>query len=166
MIQFTRATPPALPQLLALMQKYYAHDHLPFDRDRAEGAVNLLLADPRLGEVWLLDLPEQAGPIGYLVLAHGFSLECAGTEAFVDELFILAEHRGQGFGTRALQHAVERCQTNGVKLLRLEVTAHSQDAAKLYKKFGFEDWNRTLLAYPLPRCATNAATIVARPRQK
>lgn len=149
MLELRRADGGTRGQVLALMPQYYAHDHLVFDPEKAENALRILLEDSRLGEVWLLYWSEREDPIGYLIIAHGFSLECAGVEAFVDELFVLPEFRGKGFGGRAIRHAIERCKENDVKLLRLEVTSHNPDAARLYKKLGFEDWGRTLLSYPI-----------------
>ena len=139
------ATPADIDVLLALMQEYYAHDHLAFRREQASDALGALLASPALGEVWLIEIAGQA--IGYLALTFGFSLECGGRDAFIDELFLRASHRGQGAGTRAIRHALSRCAELGIRAVRLEVMRHNPDALRLYTRLGFEEHDRYLLTH-------------------
>ncbi len=80
MIQFKRADAGAIPEILALMPRYYEHDHLPFDREKAEKSVRMLVNDPRLGEVWLLQSPERQGPLGYLVITHDLAWNARGSK--------------------------------------------------------------------------------------
>ncbi|HWN71964.1 MAG TPA: GNAT family N-acetyltransferase [Haliangium sp.] len=139
------ATPAELDVVLALMQEYYAHDQLAFRREQASDALGALLASPALGEVWLIEIAGQV--IGYLALAFGFSLECGGRDAFIDELFLRASHRGQGAGTRAVRHALSRCAELGIRAVRLEVMRHNPDALRLYTRLGFEEHDRYLLTH-------------------
>ena len=84
-------------------------------------------------------------------MTYGFSFECTGREAFIDELLVIAEQRGKGIGGKAIQHAVGHAKKIGIKMIRLEVTKTNPEAMNLYLRSGFEDWSRTLLAMPIDR---------------
>jgi GrpB-like predicted nucleotidyltransferase (UPF0157 family)/GNAT superfamily N-acetyltransferase len=139
------ATPADIEIVLALMQEYYAHEQLAFHREQASDALLALLASPALGEVWLVELAGQA--IGYVALTFGFSLECGGRDAFIDELFLRASHRGQGTGTHVIRHALSRCTELGIRAVRLEVMRHNPEALRLYTRLGFEEHDRYLLTH-------------------
>src|SRR5690242_1648322 len=89
-------------QLLGWIPQLYGSD-IVFDEPVARAALMRLLDDPSLGRVWLLlsDDPEQASA-GYMVVCFGYSLEFGGRDAFIDELFVVAEHRGRGIGRWAV----------------------------------------------------------------
>src|ERR1700739_3061571 len=86
--------------LLEFMREYYEFDHLPFDRQVARAALAGFLDDEWLGRVWFIYYGGEA--IGYLVLTLGYSLEYGGRNAFIDEVYIRASHRGRGIGQSAL----------------------------------------------------------------
>lgn len=82
---------------------------------------------------------------GYAVLTFGYSLEFHGRDAFVDELYLRNEYRGQGIGKRALEFLTEVCVAEGVSALHLEVERSNTQAQAVYRKFGFEDHDRYLM---------------------
>jgi ribosomal protein S18 acetylase RimI-like enzyme len=133
-----------VPAILPLMQAYYLHDRLPFDAPHIRGGLETLLQNPALGRVWIFESAGRA--VGYLALTFGFTLEAAGREAYVDEFFVDEAFRGSGIGERVLKQVIAECPALEVKLLRLEVTRHNDRAMNLYKRLGFEDWGRFLLA--------------------
>lgn len=139
------AMPADIDLVLGLMQEYYAHDRLPFRREHARGALGALLANPALGEIWLVEVAGQA--VGYVALTFGFSLECGGRDAYIDELFLRASHRGQGIGTRVIQRALARCAELGIRAVRLEVMRHNPEALRLYTRLGFEEHDRHSLTH-------------------
>ena len=59
--------------------------------------------------------------IGYVVLAFGYSLAFQGRDAFIDELYIIDEHRGQGLGTQAMHQIEAEAKGLDVRVLHLEV---------------------------------------------
>jgi ribosomal protein S18 acetylase RimI-like enzyme len=105
--------------LIELMRELYAHDRSSFEEQRARSALQLILANDSYGRVYLMCI--NAAIIGYLVVTFGFSLEYGGRDAFVDELYIQKEYRGQGIGKKALQFAEEICREQGIQALHLEV---------------------------------------------
>jgi ribosomal protein S18 acetylase RimI-like enzyme len=142
-IEFAHAREADLADLLAMMRAFYAIDAYPFDEEIARSAASRLIADPALGGIWLIHVAGQLA--GYLVLTLGYSLEFHGRDAFVDELFVVSEHRHRGIGTRALRFVEEQCRALGVQALHLEVERHNTAAQQLYRRMGFRDHDRYLL---------------------
>ena len=129
--------------LVEFMRDYYAHDRIVFDEPVARRALDDLVADPSLGRVWLIADGDEA--IGYIVVTLGYSLEYQGRDAFVDEVFIRASHRGLGIGRAAMQFVEAACRELGVQALHLEVERANTAAQALYRKAGFEDHDRYLM---------------------
>ena len=102
-----------------------------------------LLDHPERGRVWLLIVDEK--PVGYIVLTLGFSFEFFGTDAFVDELYVLPDYRRRGFGLRAVQYLEAEANKLGVNAVHLEVDEGNDSAFELYRRMGFEDHNRFLM---------------------
>ncbi len=131
--------------LLKLMPLYYEYDGHSFDLNKATTAVENLVSNNNLGQAWLITTEKEKEPIGYIVITFGFSLECGGRESFIDELFLLEQFRGKGFGSLAIKHAISKCRKEDIRAVRLEVTRDNLNALNLYKKLGFKDLERFLL---------------------
>jgi putative acetyltransferase len=65
------------------------------------------------------------------------------------KLYILKEHRGQGFGQMLLDRAIDFASLNGYGKMELEVSEKHKGAIRLYKKFGFAN---TGIRSCCPRC--------------
>jgi GNAT superfamily N-acetyltransferase len=129
------ATPADLPSLVQLMRGYYRDDGLPFDVERAAAVMSRLLAQPEWGFVIVLD---SAGSlIGYVAVCVGFSLELGGNDAFIDEVFVVPEHRRCGYGRQLLEAAASQATLIGVRALHLEVDRGNAAARELYASLGF-----------------------------
>jgi diamine N-acetyltransferase len=129
--------------LVQLMRDYCAFDHLPFDAQTRRRTVEKFIRDHSWGRLWLI-LTDGA-PVGYLILTLGFSFEYGGYDAFIDEVYIREQHRGQGIGRLALQIAEDACRELGVQALHLEVERVNTTAHALYRKVGFVEHDRHLL---------------------
>jgi diamine N-acetyltransferase len=129
--------------LLQFMREYYEFDHLPFDEQVARTALAKFVDDASLGRVWLICDDGEA--VGYLVLTLGYSLEYGGRDAFIDEVYIRASHRGRGIGRSALAFAEDVGCSLGVRALHLEVERANTNAHGLYRKAGFVGHDRYLL---------------------
>ena len=147
MLRFKEATFLDIDVLIQLMPIYYQHDHLEFNSEKAHESLEVFVSNPDLGQIWLIQ--DHSLTVGYMIMTYGFSFECAGREAYIDELLVLAEQRGKGIGTAAIQYAASHAKKIGIKLIRLEVTKTNPEAMKLYLRSGFQDWDRTLLAMPI-----------------
>ena len=65
------------------------------------------------------------------------------------KLYILKEHRGQGFGRMLLDRAIDFASLNGYGKMELEVSEKHKGAIRLYKKLGFAN---TGIRSCCPRC--------------
>lgn len=140
---FRRATPADVDAILEMMRGYYAQDGYPYVDSDARAAAFALILEPHLGRLWVTCDGERV--VGYVAATLGFSFEYRGREAFVDELFIAQSHRGRGLGREALEVAEAYCREMGVNAMHLEVERHRQQALELYRRRGFEDYDRYLL---------------------
>ncbi|HKW49749.1 MAG TPA: hypothetical protein VJN70_19990, partial [Gemmatimonadaceae bacterium] len=75
-LEIRRAETADVPTLVALMQSFYAEASFALPTGSATRAFQALLADPRLGSVWLAE--DESGAIGHLVLTLCFSMEYGG----------------------------------------------------------------------------------------
>jgi ribosomal protein S18 acetylase RimI-like enzyme len=145
--EFRRASRTDLETLLSFARAFYAHERIAFDEAKARTAFNLLLADPRLGRVWLI-LADGA-PVGYSVLTFGFSIEYGGRDAILDEVYIQESYRRGGAGSQALRLAEDTCRELGIHALHLEVERSNTAAQKLYRAHGFVDHDRYFMTRDL-----------------
>lgn len=140
---FVPATAIDLESLLTLMREFYAIEHLPFDEAVAARGLAQAFADPSAGAVFLIQADAEV--VGYMVLGFNFSLEFHGRYAWIDELYVRGAYRGQGLGTAALAFVERLCRERGFAAVRLEVARRNRGAAALYRRLGYEDYDRDLL---------------------
>lgn len=129
--------------ILKFIQELYEHEDIRFDESMARTALEQLIQDDSLGYAWLIYGGDEV--IGYVVLTLGYSLEFAGRDALIDELYILEEYRGVGVGTKVLEFLTEFCNSLGIKAIHLVVERKNNTAHSLYRKMGFEDCNRDIM---------------------
>jgi ribosomal protein S18 acetylase RimI-like enzyme len=146
-MNFKLATATDTNTILTLIPMYYAFDHLKFDEAKARSTLHEFFSSPEFGRLWLFVDESTKQAIGYIIITFGYSFECGGKEAFVDELFVLEQFRGQGLGKKAIKHAQVECKKLGLQAMRLEVTKTNLDVINLYQKMGFNDLGRSLLTY-------------------
>ena len=138
------------PAVLDLMRAFYAEEGLAFD-GRAQGrALDMLLAEPELGRVFLLRGPAPRDPPqGHLVLTRGHSLEFGGGFWLLDELYLAPALRGRGEGRRALALAEKEARARGMHALRLEVARKNFRALQAYLRYGYVAEDRDLMTLRL-----------------
>jgi len=90
-------------------------------------------------------LTENNEKIGFFVLSLGYSPEHGGTDGFIDDIYILPQHRNRGLGRQALNLAITESRHHGIRVLLLEVEANNNRAYHLYTSIGFTDTKRRLL---------------------
>jgi ribosomal protein S18 acetylase RimI-like enzyme len=125
------ATGADLERILPLMRGYYRDDGLEFNETRARGVMARLLGDARLGFVLIAEVEAQT--VGYIVLCQSFSLEFGGLDGFLDELFVIREHRGRGIARRLIAAFEREAQLRGLVAVHLEVDRGNETAQRLYE---------------------------------
>ena len=73
--------------------------------------------------------------LGYAMAAKSFSTEFGKPCIWIEDLYVLESHRGQGIGTRFFGFIQEMYPNH---LFRLEVEEENERAIAVYKKSGFE----------------------------
>ncbi|HXV41501.1 MAG TPA: GNAT family N-acetyltransferase, partial [Anaerolineae bacterium] len=133
-IAFKVAKTSDLAILLTFAQEFNREDHHPYNQDIVRAELIKLLNDDTVGQVWLIQANNE--PVGYLVLTLGYRL-AYGRYAFIDEIYVRPNYRGQGIGRRALAWAEKACHELGAKALHLEVERENTRARALYSAVGF-----------------------------
>lgn len=130
------------------MAEFYAESSFPLPEANARAAFTTLLADPRLGGVWI-GWTEDGEPTGHVVLTVCFSMEYGGLRGFIDDLFVRPTARGQGVAAELLAAVLADCDARGVRALHVEVAADNAIARRVYERAGLTDSGHMLLTRPL-----------------
>jgi ribosomal protein S18 acetylase RimI-like enzyme len=128
------ATLADLPMLVALSGALNAHESIEITPGELDRGLRELLADPRLGTVFVIE--DASAAVGYALCALSFDLEFRGLEAWMTELYIVEAARGRGIGTAALRELEATLRTRGIKALHLQVRPDNP-AVALYERLGF-----------------------------
>ena len=129
--------------LTELMREFYTIEHLKFDERVVRHALQQILNDASLGQVYLIGTTDEV--IGYIVVTFGFSLEFHGRDALIDEFYLRESYRGRGIGKATLQFIHEVCRREGIKALSLEVNKENKRAQTFYQQAGYLDRGNYLL---------------------
>ena len=142
-----RASPKDVEQLVGMMDEFYAEGGYALNHERAAKAFATLLADERLGCVWFIQANGQ--DVGYVVLTLCYSMEYGGPSAFVDDLFVRLPFRRAGLGTAALTEVRAFCAKRGIRAIHVETGRDNIAAQAVYRRVGFVQTDRQLLALRL-----------------
>lgn len=145
---FRLATQTDLDSLLLLMRQMQTDDPWSelFDESSVRHNLLELLRNSSYGFVYLAC--DEKSIIGYLIICFDYSLEYRGKGAWVDELFVQHNFRGQGIGTLLLDLAESASREHRAQFLHLEVS-HGNKALELYRRRGFVDHQRYLMSKSL-----------------
>ena len=81
-------------------------------------------------------LEDETGAVGFAYLSPYYACEVGGVNMMLEEIFIIPEAQGKGYGTEFFRWMEETYPE--VRRFRLEVTESNQAAARLYKKLGYD----------------------------
>ncbi|WP_236564843.1 GNAT family N-acetyltransferase [Flavobacterium sp. MK4S-17] len=128
---------------VSMMHDFYAIDNYPMDRATAKNLFIEFVENDSLGKSWLIYF--EGEPVGYVILTFIFSFEYKGRIAFLDELFIIPQARGNGLGKKVLDFIHRQAKIHSVRVIYLEVEGHNEIAQKLYASKNFTVHNRKLM---------------------
>jgi ribosomal protein S18 acetylase RimI-like enzyme len=132
------------PLLLEMMAEFSVGEGIAPDPRRLRTALGRLVREHNLGRVWLIIEHRQV--VGYAVLTFGYDLEFTGRDAFLTELFVRKELRGQGIGRRALAVVEQQAVALHARAVHLMVRAENVRAFTLYASAGYEAPRRVMLS--------------------
>jgi GNAT superfamily N-acetyltransferase len=143
-----RANRDDIALLVGMMAEFYAESAYELDRERAAHAFAAVLADERLGYVWIIQGEDQ--DVGHVVLTLKFAMEYGGLVACLDDLYVRPGWRNRGLGAAALVEVRKFCETAGIRAITVEVGHNNGPAQKIYRRVGFGELaGRQLLALAL-----------------
>ncbi len=130
------AKPDDLPRLQSLVAAFHISEGIEQSDEERRGALLPLLEGSPHGAAYLVG--PRRGPVGYIVVSFGYSVEMGGIDGFIDEFYIRENVRGRGMGGEVLRALMPALADYGVKALHLEVASDNDKAKRLYSRLGFE----------------------------
>ena len=130
------AAPNDIPALLALVRRYWEFEGIAgFAALRVELVLQRLLAEPRLGAVWVAE--SDARLVGYLIAVLVLSVEHQGLMGEIDEFFVLPEARSHGAGRQLLAAAETALAARGCVRLQLQLGVANLAGRAFYQHRGY-----------------------------
>jgi ribosomal protein S18 acetylase RimI-like enzyme len=129
-------------RLIQLVRAFHGESEHAVGPEQAE-AIRQLCADSTLGRAWMLTVEDR--DIGYSLVYFRHSIDHGGRIAVLDDLWIIADRRGEGLGARLLKTVCEASRTMGMRAVLLEVDSANEVAVGLYSRFGFSQTGTALL---------------------
>jgi GNAT superfamily N-acetyltransferase len=136
-MQVRAAAPGDVPQLLALVRRYWEFEGIAnFEAARVEAVLRQLLARDAPGCVWVAEQNETL--CAYLIVVLVLSVEHAGLMGEIDEFFVLPEARARGVGGRLLGAAEQALVQRGAVRLQLQLGTCNEPARAFYQRRGYQ----------------------------
>lgn len=121
--------------ILRFMKAYYKIERKEFHEEKSRSAITYLLMNEDIGSLWIIKHNSVA--IGYYCLAYNYSLDIAGRDCFLDEIYIDTAYRGKGIGTEIMNHIITYLKKMKFKGMHLLVYNYNKPAYEFYCKNGF-----------------------------
>jgi GNAT superfamily N-acetyltransferase len=93
-----------------------------------------LFGNRQYAEVLLAE--EDGGPVGFALFFHNFSTFLGRPGIYLEDLFVLPEHRGRGIGRRLLTHLAQIAVERDCGRLEWSVLDWNRDAIGFYERIG------------------------------
>lgn len=130
------ATIDDLPELADLLFDLFSEeaDFTP-DRDKQLRGLRLILEQPSRGRIFVLRGPQRI--IGMINLLITISTAEGGFVLLLEDLVVHQDHRGQGYGSRLLDHAVEFAKSKNFMRITLLTDLPNEPVKRFYLRHGF-----------------------------
>ncbi len=126
-----------LPQLVELLGVLFQQeaDFVP-DAVKQRRALEAILGDPRIGRIYVAR--EDGRVVGMVSTLYTISTAEGGKAAWLEDMVVLPERRGQGVGAALLAHAVVGAREEGCLRLTLLSDEDNDMAHAVYAAEGFQ----------------------------
>lgn len=130
------ATLDDLPQLADLLHDLFSMeaDFIP-DRERQVRGLKLILEQPSRGRIFVLRNDHQI--IGMINLLITISTAEGGFVLLLEDVVIHRDHRGQGYGSRLLDYAIDFAKKKNFLRITLLTDRDNEEAKRFYIDRGF-----------------------------
>lgn len=136
------ATPEDLPQIVAFVRALAAYERLAHEAVATEADfAAALFSDRPDAEVVLAEQDGQ--PVGFALFFHTFSTFVGRRGVWLEDLFVLPEHRGRGVGGALLAHLARIAVDRGCRRFEWSVLDWNTPAIEVYRALGavgMGDW--------------------------
>ncbi|MDD5200885.1 MAG: GNAT family N-acetyltransferase [Terrimicrobiaceae bacterium] len=135
-IRIEPATMEDLPQLVELLVDLFAMeaDFVP-DRVRQERGLKLILEQPARGRIFVLRNDHRL--IGMINLLITISTAEGGFVLLLEDVVVHRDHRGQGYGSKLLEHAVRFARQKNFLRITLLTDRGNEASKRFYLDRGF-----------------------------
>lgn len=125
---------------------FHAEDNHPLSDEGVAGLLAML--NPEFSDGVVLILEVGGVPAGYGVLSFCYGFEHGGPETFIEDIYILPERRGHGFGRTLLTALESSARAAGRRAIHLEVMPGNR-AETWYRRLGWRSRGSQLLTKPI-----------------
>jgi GNAT superfamily N-acetyltransferase len=140
--QIAPATPSDVIALLQLIRGLAEYEKLSHEVSATADGLHAALFGPRpVAEAVLARLGET--PVGFAVFFHNFSTFVGRPGIYLEDLFVLPEHRGKGIGKALLLYVAELANERGCGRLEWAVLDWNKPAIEFYRGLGaraMDEW--------------------------
>lgn len=119
----------------------------PAPEDRVAELVSILI-ETRFSDFLLAE--QHGRPVGCLQINYRLSTWRAAPYAYIEDVYLIPEARGQGIGHKLLDYACQIASARGCVEALLDVRPENRAARKLYARYGFKIKSAELWGRPLP----------------
>jgi GNAT superfamily N-acetyltransferase len=136
------ATPHDLPIILRMIQGLAEYERLAEQCQATEEKLRrTLFGEPRYAESVIASLGAEA--VGFALFFHNYSTFAASPGLYLEDLFVLPEHRGLGVGRALLRHLARLAVSRDCARFEWAVLDWNEPAIGFYKSLGarpLHDW--------------------------
>lgn len=144
MIECTRMTAETIPDTYRLLRDFLMHDEYYLESSevyghRGEGAIrealNLFIARPELGFVWLAY--EDGTPVAVCMACFAISTSTGSLVAKLDDVYVIDKKQGQGAGSYLISSLKRELSGMGIGRIDTSVHHRNKGAERFYQRNGF-----------------------------
>lgn len=145
-VRVRRATKDDGATIAGFARAFHSEDNHPLSDEGVAGL--LLMLEPGFADGIVLLLEIDGLAQGYGVLSFCYGYEHGGPETFVEDIYVLPERRGHGFGQTLLAALEDEARSGGRCAIHLEVMPGNR-AENWYRRQGWRSRGSQLLTKPL-----------------
>ena len=159
MLSLRDATPDDADRILEFIRALAAYEREPDAVETDAKTLRRQMSSPR--PPFKCILAEWAGePIGFALYFYNYSTWRGAPGLYVEDLFVMPEHRGRGAGRALFLHLAARAVERGCKRMEWAVLDWNTPAIAFYRRFGavpLSEWTTYRLTGPALERAAQAA---------
>ena len=141
MFAIREAAPADVPLILQFIHGLARYEKLAHEVVATEEQLRATLFDRRYAEVIIGE--EDGAPVAFALFFHNYSTFLALPGVYLEDLFVIPEARGRGYGRAMLQRLAQIAVERQCGRLEWWVLDWNEDAIGFYKKLGavpMDDW--------------------------